>query len=166
MCFQEKMLAGRGKKETDSSVRSFRFTWTDWTWHWKVNCLKRRWQTFLCNRFSNLGRGFFEGKRGKNRHPSDKPAQRDVRVTVFADKFQGVLGLAQVRSFRIGVHDIGHIWLWNQAQKQIYVETYWRTSDGQIGEFIVDVSVKDNEVGIRAGTSGDGNAKTIGVEQV
>ncbi len=125
MSFRENMLAVCGKKETDSSVRSFRFTWARRTWHWKVDCPKLRWQTSLCNRLSNLGGCFFDGKRGENRDAPDDAAQRDVGVTIFADKFHGVLGLAQVRSFRISVHDIGHIGLGDEAQKQTYIETHW-----------------------------------------
>jgi hypothetical protein len=66
--------------------------------------------------------------------------------------------------FGIRIDDAGNVWLRNQAQEQIHIETYRRVLEWKIGEFVVDISVEDDEITAGVDASGNGNAKAVCVE--
>ena len=151
-------------KETGLSVRSFRLMRAGGIWQRKIDQVEVSAQTAPRNQFLDSGLRLFDGQRFENRHVTDETAQGNVRITIGANEFQRVLRLAQMRSFRIRVDDAGNVWLRNQAQEQIHIETYRRVLEWEIGELVVDISVEDDEIRAGEDASGYGNAKTVGVE--
>src|SRR5260370_40943274 len=127
MCFQEKMLAAYGNKETDSGVRSFRCTWTGRRWQWKVDRPEICSHALLGYRFLDLHSRLFDGKWSENDHVSDKAAEREVGFAIGTDKLQGILGFAPMRSFRIGVHNVGKVGRGNQTLNELHIEPHCRT---------------------------------------
>ena len=87
------------------------------------------------------------GLRSDDRHPSEF-AQSQIGRAAAVEKIERVLGLACASLDRIRVQQVADIRFRGEPQQQPNVSSRDGIADGQVCEFIVNIAIKDHDVGI------------------